>query len=919
MSEESEKEDQQSNLTSSDESDLGTDIYIPYVSTSHPQSPFYKVNSIYGGRSQRTTQIVFEYHLGKRIPRLREPRDLYGVSSASSLPQPRWPYECEVIKDKVCHIEWHSPVPESLYKSTGMEQEAVHSEGRIVYLVNEGDKDACFTFSRVGGNPNCPKRVACELLEEMDNTLIFESRFESGNLQKVVQVGEFDYQLTLRTDLYTDKHTQWYYFRVQNTRARMPYRFTIVNFTKSASLYNLGMRPLIYSEEEARRSRIGWRRIGADIKYYKNNLGSEGKSYYSLSWTFEFPYQKDTCYFAHCYPYTYSNLQEYLADISNNHKRSRFCKVRVLCRSLAGNLVYVLTITNPSPSDQVMRHKKAVILTARVHPGETNSSWMMKGFLDFILSNRRDAQLLRDTFIFKVVPMLNPDGVIVGNYRCSLTGRDLNRNYKSILKDSFPIVYCTRNMIKRVMEEWEILLYCDLHGHSRKQNVFMYGCSSRDGGCSRGGQTSYLEGKIFPLMLSKNNPDKFSFPGCKFKVQKGKEGTGRVVMWKMGINNSYTMESSFCGSTLGSREGTHFNTKDLESLGHDFCDTLLDYCDPDQSKYIYCLRELEEMMKEQATISLEKLAYDSEISLMDVASDLESSTGGSDSSDSNGPPAHLMALACEEKTRKKQLKTKEERDSNRARSWRKGVTLKQKPQSEAAPGVMENQELRPRNCQNSVVLQKSKTAKEAVSKEGFFQKCATKASIVCLFLKTNTEVVSSKCDLFQEAMVEVKDSAKERIAVSSTLLTLQRPDREPPISSAQNERPSRVLHPKRIASRSTSAHTRLFFNCEKYQDIVRRNGRKSTQPPEEGPTHITKKELPPKSFVPLMAGSDICIALERKLDESVEQDGLWHREKKVAFSLPSVPTLKRTRQEQEQQLKANSCPGGTAVLGDLSL
>jgi len=26
-------------------------------------------------------------------------------------------------------------------------------------------------------------------------------------------------------------------------------------------------------------------------------------------------------------------------------------------------------------------------------------------------------QLLRDTFIFKIVPMLNPDGVIVGNYR----------------------------------------------------------------------------------------------------------------------------------------------------------------------------------------------------------------------------------------------------------------------------------------------------------------------------------------------------------------------------------------------------------------------------------------------------------------------------------------------------------------------
>ena len=47
-------------------------------------------------------------------------------------------------------------------------------------------------------------------------------------------------------------------------------------------------------------------------------------------------------------------------------------------------------------------------------------------------------------FIFKIIPMLNPDGVIVGNYRCSLAGRDLNRNYKSVLKDSFPSVWHTK-------------------------------------------------------------------------------------------------------------------------------------------------------------------------------------------------------------------------------------------------------------------------------------------------------------------------------------------------------------------------------------------------------------------------------------------------------------------------------------------
>lgn len=54
--------------------------------------------------------------------------------------------------------------------------------------------------------------------------------------------------------------------------------------------------------------------------------------------------------------------------------------------------------------------------------------------------------------------MLNPDGVIVGNYRCSLTGHDLNRNYKLTLKESFPSIWHTKNMIKRLADELLSLL-----------------------------------------------------------------------------------------------------------------------------------------------------------------------------------------------------------------------------------------------------------------------------------------------------------------------------------------------------------------------------------------------------------------------------------------------------------------------------
>ena len=40
--------------------------------------------------------------------------------------------------------------------------------------------------------------------------------------------------------------------------------------------------------------------------------------------------------------------------------------------------------------------KRTVVVTARVHPGETNSSWMMKGLLDFLCSDSPDAKVMEE-------------------------------------------------------------------------------------------------------------------------------------------------------------------------------------------------------------------------------------------------------------------------------------------------------------------------------------------------------------------------------------------------------------------------------------------------------------------------------------------------------------------------------------------
>ena len=56
------------------------------------------------------------------------------------------------------------------------------------------------------------------------------------------------------------------------------------------------------------------------------------------------------------------------------------------------------------------------------------------------------------------------------------------------------LVGCAR----RLMDEHELVLYCDLHGHSHKSNVFIYGNDSHDG---------QLRERFFPFMLSRNLTD----------------------------------------------------------------------------------------------------------------------------------------------------------------------------------------------------------------------------------------------------------------------------------------------------------------------------------------------------------------------------------------------------------------------------
>jgi hypothetical protein len=167
--------------------------------------------------------------------------------------------------------------------------------------------------------------------------LFFESRFESGNLKRVIQIDRNEYELILKPDHGTKGNTQWFYFKMSNTRRYREYVFHIINFLKPDSQFNDGMMPLFYSAKEAKDNNIGWYRAGYNIAYYASNSqsnkadepaprvpgskknkdsGGDSTQFYTLSFKFTLKHDDDDVYVAMCYPYTYTDCVRFLDGIS---------------------------------------------------------------------------------------------------------------------------------------------------------------------------------------------------------------------------------------------------------------------------------------------------------------------------------------------------------------------------------------------------------------------------------------------------------------------------------------------------------------------------------------------------------------------------------------------------------------------------
>ena len=178
--------------------------------------------------------------------------------------------------------------------------------------------------------------------------------------------------------------------------------------------------------------------------------------------------------------------------------------------------------------------------------------------------------------------MLNPDGVIRGNFRMNILGKDLNRMWDEPNENNCPTIFNTVKMIQKTLESRDIFFFCDFHGHSNKYNFFLYSCKSKSDYLNLDENTvipnpqklklTFYE-LVFQLLIRENNLlDRFS---CTNKINPTKTKTSRAILKnKFNVDFSYCLETSVAAMKTKGGNIVPFTINQYKKIGKDFCISL---------------------------------------------------------------------------------------------------------------------------------------------------------------------------------------------------------------------------------------------------------------------------------------------------------------------------------------------------------
>ncbi|KAM7249102.1 hypothetical protein ACFE04_021586 [Oxalis oulophora] len=434
---------------------------------------------------------------------------------------------------------------------------------------------------------------------------------------------------TYKPDTCNPYHRIWFNFVVDNTKLDQRVMFHIVNISKPRNLYCDGMTPIVKSSSKKKWSRMPPHQVYFYQSPYHDN-------HYVLTLSFCFDKEEEGYQFAYSYPYSYSKHQAHLENIeqkqlpfftreilANSLKHLRkfelwlyFPEYTLEIRQLHTYVKDHMCYLNLSGKlvDSPYAHKLMLFISlflmfrglngqvrigkAAKQPKSSHRNYLKKWLflscylfvpgsylvvfevfeahlrmIDFLISNHPTAEKLRSRVVFKIIPMINPDGVVLGNFRSNWLGSDFERYWNRISPWSHPPLHAAFETISNLNKDKNVELdfVIDLHAHCSLRGIFVHGNTY---------QNVYRQERhiLFPKLLSQN-VDGYESEYCVFNRDKQRRNTCRRFFSDLKETiNCYSIYASFHGyNHKETQKLIHFDEESYYRVGRNIARSFADY------------------------------------------------------------------------------------------------------------------------------------------------------------------------------------------------------------------------------------------------------------------------------------------------------------------------------------------------------
>jgi hypothetical protein len=253
--------------------------------------------------------------------------------------------------------------------------------------------------------------------------VVFESNFDSGNIQSVSTTDSINFTVRVNSDIVG----RWFYFKMKNVKNRYV----------SVTIQNSDATRPVYSYDN-----IHWTRFTQTESPQKN--------------VFRKTYTEDSVYVAYYVPYSVRNLFERIEALQNNP----YVKIDTIGFSEQNRPLIVLTLTDFTMPDS---QKYFIWTHGRTHPSETPSSFHLDGMINYFLSDDEIPSFLRTKIKWIILPFINPDGVYLGKSRVNANNIDLERSWNLSQSQTPKEVLYTKNFLQNLLNNNRLYIALNMH------------------------------------------------------------------------------------------------------------------------------------------------------------------------------------------------------------------------------------------------------------------------------------------------------------------------------------------------------------------------------------------------------------------------------------------------------------------------